>query len=164
MAAPPSGPRDPATRGIRALGGGESATVVLVANDDAAIRTAIVTLLEDEGYTTLQAGDGDETLELLRAADMPMVVLLDWMMPNLNGLTLLQMAAADPLLARKHAYLLTSAAFPAGLRHVAALPLTIHVDVLMQPINITVLLAKVAQAAARLDPVRQAPEAPTQQA
>ncbi len=57
---------------------------VLVAEDDAYLREGLVEILEDEGYETVQAGDGDEALERYRA-DPPDFVCLDIMMPGRSG-------------------------------------------------------------------------------
>ena len=57
---------------------------VLVADDDRAIRDALVRALELEGYVALAAPNGAEALALIREA-APDVVLLDVMMPGLDG-------------------------------------------------------------------------------
>jgi DNA-binding response OmpR family regulator len=57
---------------------------VLVAEDDRNIREGLVSLLAGEGYQTVTAGDGREALDRYRA-DGPHLVLLDIMMPQLNG-------------------------------------------------------------------------------
>ncbi|HKQ69399.1 MAG TPA: response regulator [Polyangiaceae bacterium] len=59
---------------------------VLVVEDDASIRQSISTILEEEGYATLSACNGQEALDLLhRRADPPSVILLDLMMPVMDG-------------------------------------------------------------------------------
>jgi CheY-like chemotaxis protein len=62
-------------------------TSILVVDDDADIRMAIAQLLEDAGYHTLMASDGLEALEILRREPRlrPSLVLLDVMMPNMDG-------------------------------------------------------------------------------
>lgn len=57
---------------------------VLVAEDDANIRAALVEILEHEGYQVLAAEDGQRALELFRA-EAPHFVCLDIMMPKLSG-------------------------------------------------------------------------------
>jgi DNA-binding response OmpR family regulator len=57
---------------------------VLVVEDDAGVRGLLQTILEDEGFETVLAADGEEGLELARAVD-PAVVLIDVMMPGLGG-------------------------------------------------------------------------------
>lgn len=123
---------------------------VLVVDDEDAIRSSIAMLLEDEGYTVLQASNGAQALDLLRAVDAPLVVLLDWMMPVLNGLEVLDAAVQEPASLGRHAYIFMSAAFPAGLREVAAIPRTVHVGVLIKPFTIPLVLEQVEKAVVRL--------------
>jgi CheY-like chemotaxis protein len=57
---------------------------ILVVEDDQDIRESIVEVLEEGGYTVSVAGDGLEALESLQHA-RPDLILLDLMMPNMNG-------------------------------------------------------------------------------
>lgn len=59
-------------------------TRVLTVEDDDSIRTVVKLALEDEGWGVLEAGNGEDALELFRqeAAD---VVLIDIMLPGMNG-------------------------------------------------------------------------------
>ena len=58
---------------------------VLVVDDDDDIRDAICGVLEAEGYTTLSAENGEVALEAMGRGRRPCVVLLDLMMPVMNG-------------------------------------------------------------------------------
>jgi CheY-like chemotaxis protein len=59
---------------------------VLVVEDDADIRETTVEALADHGYDVLSAGNGREALDTLRGAShLPCVILLDLMMPVMNG-------------------------------------------------------------------------------
>jgi CheY-like chemotaxis protein len=59
---------------------------ILVVEDDADIRESIVEVLEDAGYRVSSAGDGRQALEVLEAAsEKPRLILLDLMMPVMNG-------------------------------------------------------------------------------
>jgi CheY-like chemotaxis protein len=69
---------------------------VLVVDDDAEIRRFLCDLLESEGYTVLSACDGREALEVLRATREPLVVMLDLMMPVLDGYQVLSELERDP--------------------------------------------------------------------
>jgi two-component system, NtrC family, nitrogen regulation response regulator NtrX len=62
---------------------------ILIVDDEASIRRSLKGVLEDEGYTALQAESGEACLETLRkgAAD---VVLLDIWLPGIDGLETLQ--------------------------------------------------------------------------
>ena len=59
---------------------------VLVAEDEASIREFIVINLERAGYTVLQAADGSEALRVFAENGDIDVVVLDIMMPHVNGL------------------------------------------------------------------------------
>ena len=58
---------------------------VLVIDDDASIREVLATILGSQGYEVLTAADGRQALDLLRDGAMPQVILLDLMMPVMNG-------------------------------------------------------------------------------
>jgi two-component system chemotaxis response regulator CheY len=59
---------------------------VLIVDDDPFVRGMLAELLEDEGYRVVSAADGEEALSyLMRQAPMPCVILLDLMMPRMNG-------------------------------------------------------------------------------
>lgn len=58
---------------------------VLVVEDELAQREVLAYNLEAEGFRVLKAGNGDEAL-LLVDEDVPDIIVLDWMMPNLSGI------------------------------------------------------------------------------
>jgi CheY-like chemotaxis protein len=74
--------------------------VVLVVDDDEDIRTAVQEVLEGEGYATRGASNGKEALDLLQTTDPPALVLLDLMMPEMDGWELLVRMDQDPALHR----------------------------------------------------------------
>ncbi|MGW8181057.1 MAG: response regulator [bacterium] len=57
---------------------------ILIVDDDAEIRDYFSTFLQDNGYKTLTAQDGQEALEKVRS-EPPDLILLDIMMPNKTG-------------------------------------------------------------------------------
>jgi DNA-binding response OmpR family regulator len=61
-----------------------SRRVVLVAEDDASVRSMIEFVLQDEGFDVLLAEDGDRALAMARTRS-PDAILLDLMMPKLDG-------------------------------------------------------------------------------
>ena len=74
---------------------------VLLIDDDAAIRDALTELLVDEGFVVHCTVNGREALDWLhQAADPPDAILLDLMMPVMDGRTLLRHRKAEPLLRR----------------------------------------------------------------
>ena len=67
---------------------------VLVVEDDRDIRDAVSGMLEAEGYTVLTAENGEEALRVL-AKGQPCVVLLDLMMPVMNGWDFMKAVKSD---------------------------------------------------------------------
>jgi len=61
------------------------AAMILVVDDEPQIRRVLRTTLTAEGYTILEASDGTEAFEKVRAAK-PDLILLDMNMPGLDGL------------------------------------------------------------------------------
>jgi CheY-like chemotaxis protein len=73
---------------------------IMVVDDDAGIREALTDILEDEGYVVTSAPDGLAALEMLREQQMrPRLVLLDLMMPRMNGWQFRAEQRQDPDLA-----------------------------------------------------------------
>ena len=68
---------------------------VLVVEDDVAIREQVRELLEAEGLSVAEAGHGQEALTALRDGLQPSLVLLDLMMPVMDGWSLLEALQAD---------------------------------------------------------------------
>ena len=58
---------------------------IIVADDEAHIRRLVCDFLENEGYEALQAADGDVALELFRNNPDVSALILDVMMPNMDG-------------------------------------------------------------------------------
>ena len=68
---------------------------ILVVEDEPLLRMTAVDLLEDEGFTVVEAGSGDEGLALLRTIPDIRVLFTDVHMPgSLDGLALARIAAA----------------------------------------------------------------------
>ncbi len=74
-------------------------TTVLVVDDEPLIAMALEAALEDAGYRVATAANGRQGLERLAEAPRPDLVLLDMMMPVMNGPAMLAAMAADPELA-----------------------------------------------------------------
>lgn len=85
---------------------------VLVVDDDADVREALCDALSDEGYTVLGAENGRAALECLREGMRPAVILLDWMMPVMDGAQFHAELQKDLALADIPVVLLTADANP----------------------------------------------------
>lgn len=60
---------------------------ILVVEDDTSIRELLVELLESEGYSVVSAVNGLEGLKCLETKDLPDLILIDLMMPVMDGYT-----------------------------------------------------------------------------
>jgi diguanylate cyclase (GGDEF)-like protein len=58
---------------------------VLIADDDVVSRKLVANMLAAWGYEVLLVGDGEHALRLLQAEDGPVLAILDWMMPGIDG-------------------------------------------------------------------------------
>jgi CheY-like chemotaxis protein len=70
-------------------------TEILIVDDDSDIREALSQALESEGYRVSVAVNGREAWEKLHAGACPALVLLDLMMPVMNGAEFLTVLRAD---------------------------------------------------------------------
>lgn len=68
---------------------------ILVVDDDPVIQKLLQVNFEMEGYQVIVAANGEEALQRARA-EQPAVVLLDVMMPRMNGLQAASALKADP--------------------------------------------------------------------
>jgi CheY-like chemotaxis protein len=68
---------------------------VLVVDDEAMIRGILALVLEDEGYSVTTAANGQQALDIVRR-QLPDAVLLDLMMPVVDGWDVIKACRADP--------------------------------------------------------------------
>lgn len=122
----------------------------LVVDDDAAIRETLHQLLEDEGYLVEQAPDGVAALDALRTSKRRMVVLLDVMMPRLDGLGVLQAVTSDEALANRHRFVVMTASSSAITDSLTQLMRQVKAPALIKPFSIEELLNLLAEASSQL--------------
>jgi CheY-like chemotaxis protein len=72
---------------------------ILLVEDDPSIQGAVSMLLEREGFTVTCASNGREALQVLGSGADPSLILLDMMMPVMNGQEFRQAQQRDPRLA-----------------------------------------------------------------
>jgi CheY-like chemotaxis protein len=77
----------------------QAEVTVLVIEDDAAIRDLLSVMLEDEGYTVATASNGADALLYLQTHPRPALIVLDLMMPTMDGWTFRKHQQANPALA-----------------------------------------------------------------
>ena len=83
---------------------------ILVVDDDIDLRDTLCDALELAGHNPIAARDGREALERLRGDGKVHLVLLDLMMPNMNGWEFREAQLADPRLAGIPVIVMTAAA------------------------------------------------------
>ena len=69
---------------------------ILLIDDSPDVREAIAELLVAAGYRVETAADGQAALDRLREGFTPRVILLDWLMPGMDGRAFRQRQVADP--------------------------------------------------------------------
>ena len=81
---------------------------VLVADDEPVSRTVVGAMLRKAGYAVLYAPDGEEAWQLLDAADPPLLALLDWEMPGMQGPEIVRKLRRQTAASSTYLILLTS--------------------------------------------------------
>ena len=121
-----------------------SKTSVLIVDDDISIRETLRFLLEEAGYGVFEAQDGLQALDYLRKTPSPMIVLLDLMMPRLDGAGTLGTVAGDVRRLRRHSYILMTAGHQTLSLAFAHLLADLSVPVIYKPFDIDKLLDTIA--------------------
>lgn len=67
--------------------------VILVVDDDLTLRELYSERLKQEGYAVVEASDGEEAIS--KAQELPSLIILDIMMPKVNGIDVMQKLKAD---------------------------------------------------------------------
>ncbi|MGH7085066.1 MAG: response regulator [Acetobacteraceae bacterium] len=119
-------------------------------DDDEAIRDTLRLVLEDAGYQVETVADGATALARMRGAQSPFIVLLDLIMPGMDGADVLDAAASDVDLTTRHVYILMTAAQVNLTTEVSGTLARMHAALLYKPFDLDVLLAMVAEARTRL--------------
>lgn len=113
--------------------------VVMVVDDDADVREAIADVVAEGGYQTLSAANGKEAMEQLRTAPIrPCVILLDVMMPIMDGWEFRAQQSTDPELGEIPVVVLTAHAhMEEVVRRMQA------VDFLEKPFDLSLLMTTI---------------------
>jgi two-component system, chemotaxis family, chemotaxis protein CheY len=67
----------------------------LVLDDSRAMRMILGRILREIGYDVVDAADGREGLSVLREGPLPEIALIDWNMPEMNGLEFVNAVRAE---------------------------------------------------------------------
>jgi two-component system chemotaxis response regulator CheY len=112
---------------------------LLLVDDDEDLRVSLAEALEESGYAVIQAGNGQRALELLEA-ERPDLVLLDLLMPVLNGWQFCQSKDENPVTAK-----IPVIAMSAAVSKDPSSPYYIDVDdFIAKPVELDELLSKIA--------------------
>jgi two-component system chemotaxis response regulator CheY len=109
---------------------------ILVVEDDAAIRESVEECLAAEGHSTASVANGAEALEWLAREPVPSLLVVDLVMPVMNGAELIERLRADARLAAVPIVLMTAAMSAPELKTSAD-------TVLPKPFDLDALLAAV---------------------
>jgi CheY-like chemotaxis protein len=109
---------------------------VLVVEDDAELRKTICEVLEEAGYASRSAENGEIALEHARA-ELPCVILLDLMMPIMNGWEFRSEQLRDPKLSSIPVVIMTADGSASEKAR------SLYTDYLRKPIHLDALLALV---------------------
>ena len=77
---------------------GRATKTILLVDDEANLRILVSTTLDEARYRIIEATDGTSALELARQ-QRPDLLVLDWVMPGLNGIEVVQALRQDPVTA-----------------------------------------------------------------
>jgi CheY-like chemotaxis protein len=117
----------------------ESQGLVLVVDDDSDVRESLELLLARHGYSVVTAADGLEALDRLRALPrQPSLIMLDLMMPHMNGMELQRVLQGDPRLMTIPVVVITGA----GARVTDQLS-SLTLEMLPKPFDVATLLRTV---------------------
>lgn len=105
---------------------------VLIADDDAATRLLLSSMLSRWGHQVVQAANGDDAWAILQEVDPPRVAVLDWVMPGLTGIAICKLLAHRRNAHFTYVMLLTSKAEREDM--VEALEAGAH-DFLVKPVD-----------------------------
>jgi DNA-binding response OmpR family regulator len=114
---------------------------VLIVDDEPNIAISVDFLMRREGFEVLVAHDGEEGLARIRA-DRPDLVVLDVMMPKLDGFEVCKAVRADPTLAGVRILMLTAKGRAAEISKGLALGAEAYIP---KPFSTRELVAKVKE-------------------
>lgn len=126
------------------------AITILIVDDDEGIRETLRFMLEDAGYIVLEAKNGVEGLDILRASPDPMVVLLDMKMPLLNGEQMLEAAVKEPDSLQRHVYIVDTASPQAITPRMMELITELAIPFVPKPFGMDEMLGTIQRAESRL--------------
>lgn len=113
---------------------------ILIAEDDPISRTILSATLKKGGHEVVMASNGVEGWEVMQEADAPMLVILDWIMPEMDGMEFVRRVRGQEFPLPPYIIMITGKSEKADI--VSALALGAN-DILSKPCDPDVLLARV---------------------
>jgi two-component system, cell cycle response regulator DivK len=114
---------------------------ILIVEDKATSRELLRTVLEQQGYSVDEAGDGDEALRRI-SAEAPDLVLMDLQMPARNGFEVVRELRKDPRLVNVPVVAVTASAMQGDREKALAAGFTSY---LTKPLSLTLLREEVSR-------------------
>ncbi len=113
---------------------------ILLVDDAPDMRSLIKCLLQPQGYEIVEAGNGQEALDILGSDSAPDLILLDHHMPIMDGPNFLKVIEKNhpQIFAKVAIVLLTASPFD-------ELPITCAAEVVAKPVKLDTLLSLVAK-------------------
>lgn len=125
-----------------------SRTKILVVDDDFTSRRVMEKVIRKEwNCNVFQAEDGSEALKVM-LKEMPELVILDLVMPFMNGIQVLQTMRKSPRLAKTNVLACTAVSDNKVVKEILKLGVS---DYMMKPITQDVLLEKISKILAEAD-------------
>lgn len=113
---------------------------ILIADDSLVVRRRLAALLAEWGHEVVETKDGEETWRLLCGEAVPPIAILDWVMPEPDGVELCKRIRETPALRKTYVLMLTGMSNPEDI--VAGLNAGAN-DFIIKPFNEPELQARV---------------------
>ncbi len=113
---------------------------ILIADDSLVVRRRLASLLTEWGHEVVETKDGEETWALLSSNSVPPIAILDWVMPEPDGVELCKRIRETPALKKIYVLMLTGMSNPEDI--VAGLNAGAN-DFIIKPFNEPELQARV---------------------
>ena len=114
----------------------------IVVDDSRAMRAILRRALEEQGFQVFDAGHGKEALERLAKIRVPDLALIDWNMPEMNGIELIAVLRRDRAYDGMRLVMVTSETEPAQIERALAEGANAYI---IKPIQGPQVIAKVRE-------------------
>lgn len=85
---------------------------ILIADDSLVVRRRLAALLTEWGHEVVETKDGEETWQLLSSGVVPPIAILDWVMPEPDGVELCRRIRETPAIKKTYVLMLTGMSNP----------------------------------------------------